>query len=166
MMNDDIAPMVSKELDKINEYLDKFENECGLPTTINNNTVNKATELLNIDFTTFKPTYEECQEYAAILSQYLLNISRVIAKDKCIVHWAKEKIKKILVNDMKKQTAYNYEERLAGAIQANTLASDINYAKMKAELRLLRLEPVYFNVKEIAHRLSELGKSMKGIKYD
>lgn len=152
------------ELLRLNEYLDEFELKCGLPASINENTINKATEIINLDFTTLRPTQEECQEYAAILSQYLINLGRVIAKEKSIVHWAKELLKKTIVKNLSNQKAYNYEERVAAAINENSTAGRLNQMRVKAELRLMRLENTYFSIKDLASRLGDWGKSLRGIK--
>lgn len=155
---------IKQELDRVNKYLDEFEVKSGLPASINESTVNRATELLNLDFSTYRPTQEECQENACILSQYLLNLGRVISKDKALVHWAEEKIYKLTVGNFKKQKAYNQKERFYSAIAENAIANELNDMKVKAELRIIKMENNYFNIKDIANRMDSWGKSLKGIR--
>ncbi len=153
--------LAQNDIEKINQYLDEFEAKCGQPDTIREDTINKATALLDIDFSNFRKTSEECATDALILSTYVHNLQRVINREKGIVLWAKERIKKVIGPLMKHQNAYHWEERQMCAISSDALASRLFKIKVDAELRLTRIESLYFSVKNIADRLSDLHKTLR-----
>lgn len=156
---------VDQELARMNDILDKYEIQCGLPPTVNENTKNIATELLNTDFSNFRKTAEECGEAASALSQYALNLKRVINKERAIVHWCENRIMKIVGEKLRQYNTYNsFNERLNWAINEDSVAGRLRYIKIEAELRLLRIEDLFFNVKSIADKFSDLQKGLRGIR--
>lgn len=155
---------VDEELQKTLKYLDDYELRCWLPSSINENTVNKATEILNTDFSSFRKTSDECAESAVILAQYAFNLQRVINKEKSQLLWAEERINKIIAPRMKQQQAYNYAERKAGAISEDTVALRLLKIKVESELRLSRIESLYFCIKNLSDKYSELAKTLRGIR--
>lgn len=151
---------VDEKLERITEYLDEYEKQCGFPDTFNLNTINRATELMNTDFSEFRMTPEECHEASLILSTYANNLQRVINRDRAQKYWATEEIKKITVPNLKRQTAYNFEERMSAATAENEVAMRLLKHKMDAELRLLHTESMYFSIKNIADKFTDMGKSL------
>ena len=120
---------------------------------------------MNTDFSDFRKTADECGEAAACLAQYSLNLKRVINKEKTTIHWCTERIKKIVGPIMKDYSTYNsYDERMGWAIETSEIAKRLRYIKAEAELRLMRIDDLYFCVKNISDKFGELQKSLKGIR--
>ena len=156
---------VDQELQKMNEVLDEYERKCGLPDTVNENTKNIATSLLNTDFSDFRMTADECGEAASALSQYALNLKRVINKEKATVHWCENRIMKVVGEKLKGYNTYNsFNERWNWAVNEDSVASRLRYIKIEAELRLLRIEDLFFNIKSIADKFSDLQRGLRGIR--
>lgn len=155
---------VDEELQKTLKYLDEYEARCWLPTSVNENTINLATDILNTDFSSFTKTPDECAECSVILAQYAFNLQRVINKDKSQLLWADERIMKIIAPRLKMQQAYNFNERKTCAIAEDVVATRLLKLKIESELRLTRIESLYFCVKNLSDKYSELAKSLRGIR--
>ncbi len=153
---------LDQDVVKLNLYLDNLELELGLPKEISNDTINRATALMNVDFADFKYTSEECAINALILTTYGQNLQRVINKEKSLVIWCDKRINKIITPLFKQQSAYNYEERKLCAIADNDVATRLYQIKSEAEIRLTRMESIYYTVKNIAEEFRNLSFKIKG----
>jgi hypothetical protein len=152
---------IDDELKQINEYLDELEKNIGFPTEFNASTINRATELMNIDFDRFRPTSEEAATAALILTSYANNVQRIINKEKSLVMWCSKRIDKIITPRFRQQTAYNYEERKLCAIAEDDVAKRLFELKSKSEIRLTRIETMYFSIKNLAEEFRNLSFKIK-----
>jgi hypothetical protein len=148
-------------MEKLNQYLDNLEIQIGLPKEVSNDTINRATALMNVDFSDFKYTSEECAINALILTTYAQNLQRVINKEKSLFLWCSKRIDKIITPLLRQQKAYNYEERRLCAIADDDIASRLFELKSGAEIRLTRMESIYYTVKNLAEEFKNLSFKIK-----
>ena len=156
---------IEEQIEQVTKYLDGLEEKFGFPTTIHEDTINRATELMNMDFEK-KLTAEECQTNALILSTYLFNLQRLINKDKSIVIYCTARINKIITPRLKQQIAYNYEERKLCAISEDNIAQTLNKIRLDAELRLSRIESNYYTIKSLADKFEGMARLLPNMKYN
>lgn len=158
---------LNEDLGKINEYLDNFESTIGLNNEINAKTIEAAQEYLNTDWFVLKT--KNCEELAlasCILTDYSGILQRVINREKAIISWATQRIRKLIGHLMPLEKAYSFEERENLALQKHPFGNQLHQKKTEAEMRLARIEGLNFTTKNMADKLESLAKiKVKLLKY-
>ncbi len=154
---------VNEDLNKLGETLSKFESEMGLPKGINKETVDKATELLNMDWYSLKTMDSvDLMILALILTDYSGIVQRIINREKSVIHWCSQRIRKLVFHLLPNIKAYSFEEREASALHDNEFGASLHYKRTEAELRLSRFEGLNYSVKNLADKIESLAKIKNG----
>jgi hypothetical protein len=147
------------DLETLNKKLNEYESLVGLPILINQKMIEAAEEYLVGDWAEIRnKSPEELLVAACILTDYAGLLQKVMNKEKSIIHYCKERIRKLVGVRMSSMKAYSFEERECLALSEHAFGNQLHYKKTEAELRLSRIEGLNYTVKNLADKLESLGK--------
>lgn len=148
------------ELKKFESTLDHYHTTIGLDKIIYNDDVDSILlmsydQLKNLD-------KQGCDEYAFLLTQYSLVISKEYNRNKVRVFWANDKLNRMLARYQDKYIGdrmVKYEIMRAMLINNDTAAEELNSIIMHATARMTELENITNSIDNLSRILHSIGRS-------
>ena len=152
---------VTDDLNKVDDFLDKFENTWGLSQDYNGCIHSAAFEILNADYSITKLTPEEYLNKSITLSQYAFQLQRIINREEARVHYIKNRIDKIVLPRINQQNAFYYNDKRNLAIAEDSVAQILLKEQTIIELRIKRLQFLSGKVENISNKFMEVSRATR-----
>jgi hypothetical protein len=154
---------IQDQLKKMEEILDEYESKLGLPAFCPQAIEAEATRLLRLtpqEMSKLAP--DEKGEASVTLKQFAFYIQKAFNKEQARVHWAEERVKKVIAPGLAQQKAYAFEERKLLAIQENDAAIILERIRVNAQARVDRLSFITHRIEALAMSLFNIQRGKYG----
>jgi hypothetical protein len=161
MMENGQQDSVKQRQENLDAMLDEYETKCGLPAfTV---AEDEAQRVLTISPAQLKSmTAVECGEAAVTLKQFAFYLQRCSNREQGRVKWAEESIKRLIAPSVGNVRGYSLEERRPLAVLNDDVAKKFDELRVKADLRVTRLNYLASKVESMAMSLMSLQQSKRG----
>lgn len=106
---------------------------------------------------------EECFEACSLLHQYAACIHREAQRQDAVANWCNEQTTKLIVENLRHQSAYAGKERWACAIAENEAACRMESFRIRAETYHRELSYLPMRIEKIAESYAQLGNAKKRV---
>lgn len=148
-------PASSERLQKLDEELDAFERQTGLPQAVPPWLETAALALLDYEPSVFRHMdWAELGEAVYTLERFALSLQQAANRQQSRLTWAQARLSLVIAPDLPHQKAYSFDERKLLAIAANKKAMDLEAIRVEAQTRLDRLAYMATKVAALARSLT------------
>lgn len=140
--------------ENLDAYLLDFETSLGFNDS--NHEAIKLTKLTPEEYKQFNAN--TAAEAALVLSSYAIFLQDACAKIGAKIKGCTKRVNDIIVDRLKQQKAYNYEERRLSAIKEDTAASEYYKLQTELEIKYERLSFLSSKFQHYSDKFSELSK--------
>lgn len=151
---------ITDQLQQLDETLDNFELQAGLPQLETLNVSNLVEEAMQHDFKV-KLTPEKYGEYAAVLSRHSLYLQRVVNKQQSRLTWIDDRITRLITPRLNQQKSTFYPEKRALAIAENEATKKLQDEATRCKIRIERLNYIAMKVENMAEKYVELQRTLR-----
>lgn len=154
---------IEEKMEQVNEVLDRYEEELGLPKFVPNNPIhNNVKEYLSMSREMLEALSPiACSEIGTMLTNYGIHIQRAYNRENAIKGWAETAMGYYIAPKVK-QYRGSFDHQEMQAIREDEYSQKLLSIITKAQQRMDRLNFVSNGIKSMADRLDTLRLSKLG----
>ncbi len=154
-----VAESLEDKLKQINEYLDKYEANLGIPQVKFHNDAEQYFNMSQIVLV--KLTAEECDEAAIVLSQYSFHLQRAYNKELAVFNWLEEILNLAVNKQLSQYTAPSAAERKLCVINGDDYANKLNRLRLYVKLRIDKISYLSNKVEHLANTFKDMKQTRR-----
>jgi len=142
---------IDERLKSLDEALDKFERDAGLPVNSPPGSETELNEYLHMDRNDIERlSGSDCAAIAYRLGQFSLYVQRMINRDKARLTWAKTQLASFVTNDADYDKYRKFEVAVELLAKSNTAVARLSLIMRWSQQRIDRLEYVATSLKSLS----------------